>query len=200
MPKRSRSAMFPLLSGPASEGLSLRDQIYKTCLAAIVDGRLAEAHGCLRRGSWHWIGAYRATRSTTLSHDCRRRGFSFAASAPARSSRRRRASRRARGAQRRRPSALGRKALAAVSAWGRSATSSLSLGQRTAGGAVPGGNAGARRVSAGAVAAARRAAPSRQWRRAARLFPFARPRPVARGDGATPLRPRAESTAMPGRS
>ena len=62
----------------------------------------------------------------------------------------------------------------------------LLFGQRTEGGAVPGGNAGARCISAGAVAAARRAAPSRRRRRASRLFPFARPRPVARGDGATP--------------
>src|SRR5215470_11823690 len=41
MPKRPQGAMVPLLTGQGAEDLSLRDQVYKTCLAAIVDGRLA---------------------------------------------------------------------------------------------------------------------------------------------------------------
>jgi GntR family transcriptional regulator/MocR family aminotransferase len=39
--KRARGAYMPLNTGPGMEGLGLRAQIYKTCLDAIFDGRLA---------------------------------------------------------------------------------------------------------------------------------------------------------------
>src|SRR5512137_2743588 len=39
--KRARGAYMPLNTGPGMEGLGLRAQIYKTCLDAIIDGRLA---------------------------------------------------------------------------------------------------------------------------------------------------------------
>ena len=124
MPKRSRGAMFPLLSGPASEGLSLRDQIYKTCLAAIVDGRLKE--GARLPSARQLALDWRISRNTVddavarLQAEgfvVRRIGAGTFVAARARVARPTRA-------QRRRPSVLGRKALAAVSAWGRSATSS----------------------------------------------------------------------------
>jgi GntR family transcriptional regulator/MocR family aminotransferase len=123
MTKQSRGAMLPLLSGPATAGLSLRDQIYKTCLAAIVDGRLA---GGARLPSARQLAAdWRISRNTVddaigrlhaEGFVVRRIGAGTFVAA--------RASARRANVQRRRPAALGRKALAAVSAWGRSTTSS----------------------------------------------------------------------------
>ncbi len=124
MPKRSLSAMFPLLSGPASEGLSLRDQIYKTCLAAIVDGRLAE--GARLPSARQLALDWRISRNTVDDAIARLQAEGFLVrriGAGTFVAARARIARRA-GAQRRRPSVLGRKALAAVSAWGRNATSS----------------------------------------------------------------------------
>jgi GntR family transcriptional regulator/MocR family aminotransferase len=40
VPKRPQGNFLPLQAGPGSEALCLRDQIYRTCLAAMLDGRL----------------------------------------------------------------------------------------------------------------------------------------------------------------
>ena len=124
MPKRSRAALFPLLSGPATEGLSLRDQIYKTCLAAIVEGRLED--GARLPSARQLALDWRISRNTVDDAIARLQAEGFLVrriGAGTFVAARARIGRRAR-AQRRRPSVLGCKALAAVSAWGRSATSS----------------------------------------------------------------------------
>jgi GntR family transcriptional regulator/MocR family aminotransferase len=123
MPKQPTAAMIPLLTGPGAEGLSLRDQIYKTCLAAIVDGRLAEG---VRLPSARQLAVdWRVSRNTVddaisrLQSEgflVRRIGDGTYVSAHARVLPPVRA-------KLRRPNAIGRKALAGVSAWGRSATS-----------------------------------------------------------------------------
>jgi len=124
MPKRSRGAMVPLLTGPGAEGLSLRDQIYKTCLAAIVDGRLAE--GARLPSARQLAQDWRISRNTVddaiaqLQAEgflVRRVGDGTFVAARARIAPRAQA-------KLRQPSALGRKALSGVSTWGRSATSS----------------------------------------------------------------------------
>ena len=115
--------MFPLLTGPGAEALSLRDQIYKTCLAAIVDGRLAD--GARLPSARQLAVDWRISRNTVddaiarLQSEgflVRRVGDGTFVSAPTRVVQRA-------PAKLRRPSALGREALGGVSAWGRSATS-----------------------------------------------------------------------------
>ena len=122
--KRSRGAMVPLLRGPGTEGLSLRDQIYKTCLSAIVDGRLAE--GVRLPSARQLADDWRISRNTVddaiaqLQAEgflVRRVGDGTFVAAQARELPRLRA-------RMRRPSVLGRRALAGLSAWGRDATSS----------------------------------------------------------------------------
>ncbi len=124
MPKRPQGAMVPLLAGQGTEGLSLRDQVYKTCLAAIVDGRLAA--GARLPSARQLAEDWRIARNTVddamaqLQAEgllVRRVGDGTFVAAQTRMSPRS-------GVKHRRPSALGRKALAGVSAWGRSATSS----------------------------------------------------------------------------
>ena len=115
--------MVPLLSGPGAEGLSLRDQIYKTCLAAIVDGRLAE--GMRLSSARRLADDWRISRNTVddAIAQLQAEGFlvrrvgdgTFVAAqtrklAPVR-------------AKMRRPSVLGRRAVASLSVLGRSATS-----------------------------------------------------------------------------
>jgi GntR family transcriptional regulator/MocR family aminotransferase len=122
MSKHASGAIIPLLSGPGAEGLSLRDQIYKTCLAAIVDGRLADR---ARLPSARQLAVdWRVSRNTVddaiarLQSEgflVRRVGDGTFVSAHARVTPRVRP-------RLRRPSELGREALAGVSAWGRSAT------------------------------------------------------------------------------
>jgi len=124
MPKRVQGAMVPLLTGPGADGLSLRDQIYKTCLAGIVDGRLAA--GARLPSARQLAHDWRISRNTVddAIAQLHAEGFlvrrvgdgTFVAPQP-------RSTPLAR-TKRRPPSALGRKALAGVSAWGRSATSS----------------------------------------------------------------------------
>jgi DNA-binding transcriptional regulator YhcF (GntR family) len=128
MTKRSRGAMFPLLSGPATEGLSLRDQIYKTCLAAIVAGRLAD--GARLPSARQLALDWRISRNTVDDAIARLQAEGFLVRRIGAGTF---VTSRARIApsvrvQRRRPSMLGRKALADVSTWGRSATSSYSPG------------------------------------------------------------------------
>src|SRR5664279_4374540 len=124
MPKRPQGAMVPLVTGPGAEGLSLRDQIYKTCLAAIVDGRLPAG---ARLPSARQLAADWCISRNTVDDAIarlqaegfldRRVGDGTFVAAHARVAPRPRA-------QRRSPSALGRKALAGVSIWGRSASES----------------------------------------------------------------------------
>ncbi|MEO8677240.1 MAG: winged helix-turn-helix domain-containing protein, partial [Casimicrobiaceae bacterium] len=45
MARRAQGALLPLQSGRDNEGLGLAAQIYKTCLGAIVEGRLAAGGG-----------------------------------------------------------------------------------------------------------------------------------------------------------
>jgi len=128
MTKRSRGAMFPLLSGPATEGLSLRDQIYKTCLAAIVAGRLAD--GARLPSARQLALDWRISRNTVDDAIARLQAEGFLVRRIGAGTF---VTSRARIApsvrvQRRRPSMLGRKALADVSTWGRSATNSYSPG------------------------------------------------------------------------
>jgi len=116
--------MVPLLTGPGAEGLSLRDQIYKTCLAAIVDGRLAEG---ARLASARQLAAdWRISRTTVddaiaqLQAEgflIRRIGSGTFVATQARMTPRPQV-------KLRQPSTLGRKALAGVSEWGRHTTSS----------------------------------------------------------------------------
>jgi GntR family transcriptional regulator/MocR family aminotransferase len=124
MPKRSRSAMVPLLRGPGAEGLSLRDQIYKTCLTAIVDGRLAE--GVRLPSARQLAEDWRISRNTVDDAIAqlqvegflvRRVGDGTFVAAQTRKLPPMRA-------KMRRPSVLGRRALAGLSASGRGATSS----------------------------------------------------------------------------
>ncbi len=124
MPKRSQGAMVPLLTGPGADGLSLRDQIYKTCLAAIVEGRLPA--GARLPSARQLADDWRISRNTVddaiaqLQAEefiVRRVGDGTFVAAQARAAPRV-------AAKRRRPSAHGRMALAAVSEWSRSATSS----------------------------------------------------------------------------
>jgi GntR family transcriptional regulator/MocR family aminotransferase len=123
MPKHASGAMIPLLNGPGADGLSLRDQIYKTCLAAIVDGRLAD--GARLPSARQLAVDWRISRNTVddaiarLQSEgflVRRVGDGTFVSAPACVMPRARA-------RLRRPSEIGRKALASVSMWGRNATS-----------------------------------------------------------------------------
>jgi GntR family transcriptional regulator/MocR family aminotransferase len=124
MPKRPRGSLVPLLVGGAAEGLCLRDQIYKTCLAAIVDGRLSA--GARLPSARQLAADWRISRNTVddaiarLQAEglvVRRVGDGTFVAAAARSTARPRP-------KRRQPSRLGRRALAGVSAMGRSATSS----------------------------------------------------------------------------
>jgi GntR family transcriptional regulator/MocR family aminotransferase len=123
MPKHPSTAMIPLLTGPGAEGLSLRDQIYKTCLAAIVDGRLAV--GARLPSARQLAVDWRISRNTVDDAISRLQSEGFlvrrigdgtyvSAHAPVAPQAR---------AKLRGPSAIGRKALAGVSAWSRSATS-----------------------------------------------------------------------------
>lgn len=118
--------MVPLLTGPGAEGLGLRDQIYKTCLAAIIDGRLAE--GARLPSARQLAEDWRISRNTVDDAIAqlqvegllvRRVGDGTFVAAQVRIAPRARAKLRL-------PSALGRKALAGISAWGRHATSSYS--------------------------------------------------------------------------
>jgi GntR family transcriptional regulator/MocR family aminotransferase len=122
--KRSQGAMVPLLTGPGAEGLSLRDQIYKTCLAAIVDGRLAA--GARLPSARQLADDWRISRNTVddaiaqLQAEgfiVRRVGDGTFVAAQTRAATRV-------AAKRRQPSAHGRRALAGVTEWSRSATRS----------------------------------------------------------------------------
>ncbi|MGH8851381.1 MAG: PLP-dependent aminotransferase family protein [Casimicrobiaceae bacterium] len=119
-----RGAIMPLLAGTATEGLGLRDQVYKTCLAAILGGRLLPGS---RLPSARTLAAdWRVARNTVDDALAQLHGEGFlvrrvgagtfvAAQVPGR----------LRGGvplKRRQPSALGRKAL--VSVRGRSASAS----------------------------------------------------------------------------
>lgn len=122
----TRGAILPPLAGTGAEGLGLRDQVYKTCLAAIVSGRLVPG---ARLPSARVLAAdWRVARNTVDDAIAQLQAEGFlvrrvgagtfvAARVPGR----------AQGdppSKRRQPSALGRKALTSVSVRGRSASKS----------------------------------------------------------------------------
>ena len=126
--KRSQGQSIPLLARLETRDLGVRESIYKTCLAAIIDGRWPA--GTRVASSRQLAIEWRAARNTVddafaqLQADgfLERRvgdGTYVAAQLPGQTSRT--AARKAK-----RPSALGRRALANVSAWGRSAQSTVS--------------------------------------------------------------------------
>jgi GntR family transcriptional regulator/MocR family aminotransferase len=123
--KRSPGRSIPLLARLETRDLGVRESIYKTCLAAIVDGRWPA--GTRIASSRQLAAEWRAARNTVDDAFAQLQAEGFlerrvgdgtyvAARLPGQAAPL--ALRRAR-----RPSALGRRALAAVSAWGRSAQS-----------------------------------------------------------------------------
>lgn len=119
-----RGAIMPPLAGTGAEGLGLRDQVYKTCLAAIVAGRVAP--GARLPSARQLAADWRIARNTVDDAIAQLQSEGFlvrrvgsgtfvAAQVPGRSP----------GSappKRRQPSALGRKALSSVSVRGRSAS------------------------------------------------------------------------------
>jgi len=121
MPRIATRVAIPLVAGPVAADGGLRDQIYKTCLAAIVEGRLAR--GARLPSSRQLAVDWRVARNTVddALAQLQAEGFltrrvgagTFVADplpgpAPGRVGRRRA------------PASLGRRALAGVSAWSRS--------------------------------------------------------------------------------
>ena len=125
MPKRPRGNLLPLQVGPEAAGLGLSAQIYRTCLALIVAGRLAP--GARLPSARQLAIDWKMSRNTVDEAIGRLQAEGFlvrrvgdgtfvAADLPGRV-------RRVEPVRTRRPNAIGRRALAMVSEWGRNTSS-----------------------------------------------------------------------------
>ena len=124
MTRQAQGALLPLQSGRGNEGLGLGAQIYKTCLGAIVEGRLAA--GARLPSARQLAADWHVSRNTVDEALGRLQSEGFlvrrvgggtfvAADVPVPNAK-------AVPARVRGPAQIGRRALANVSAWGRSAS------------------------------------------------------------------------------